>query len=219
MTYSKTRGGANSVSDDAAFLKFDVGSKDPIIGNSRPIGGVNVDQSNKGVMYPNVQSAIDDLYSIATVRIGDVLVTTNATPPQAAGQVETLTFSGTATWSGTDQKIKKTVIHVYGVPIIVNIGATHTDVVSATLAKFQELMNKQILFKRVSKKADDSGVADKLEVEMLDAVQHQPFSRTENGITITGHIDSPARGGYGTWTDLGTESKFGETLHYFKRTA
>lgn len=58
-----------------------MGTKEPLIGGKRTIGGANVDQLRKGVDYPNVQSAIDDLYSLSQqIPINGVIMMTEDSP-------------------------------------------------------------------------------------------------------------------------------------------
>lgn len=212
---SKTRSKASAFSNDAAFISYDPGSKDPVIGNSRPIGGVSVDQSRKGSFINNVQSAIDDLYSISMIRIGDVLVSTNSTPPQAAGQIETLSFTGTVN-NQHDPSAKKVQIDILGYPFIVNVGTSGVSLCEKVSAKFTELMNQNKLFKTVKRKGSGN---DKIEIHYIDSLEHEATNISKYGISITGNIDSPARVGYGSWSRMGTEEKFGTTLFYFKRIA
>lgn len=212
---SKTRSKASAFSNDAAFISYDPGSKDPVIGNSRPIGGVNVDQSRKGSYINNVQSAIDDLYSISMIRIGDVLVTTNSTPPEAAGQIETLSFTGTVT-NKHDPSAKKVVIDVLGYPFVVNVGTSNVALCEMVTNKFTELMGKNIMFSQVKRKGSGN---DQLEIQYIDSIQHEATTIDKYGINIRGEVNSPARYGYGTWSRMGTEEKFGSTLFYFKRLA
>ena len=212
---SKTRSKATVFSSDAAFISYDPGSKDPVIGDSRPIGGVNVDQSRKGSYVSNVQSAIDDLYSLSMIRTGDVLVTTNSTPPQAAGQIETLSFTGTVT-NKHDPEAKKVQIDVLGYPFIVNVGISNVALCEMVTAKFTDLMNKNEVFSKVKRKGSGN---DQIEIQYIDSLEHEATVIEKYGISIRGEINSPARYGYGAWSRMGTEEKFGTTLFYFKRIA
>lgn len=212
---SKTRSKASVFSSDAAFISYDPGSKDPVIGGSRPIGGVNVDQTRKGSYVDNVQSAIDDLYSLSMIRIGDILVTTNSTPPQAAGQIETLSFAGTVN-NQHNPEAKKVLIEVLGYPFIVDNGTSGVALCEKVTAKFTELMNKNNVFKQVKRKGSGN---DQIEIHYIDSLPHEVTNINKYGITITGNIDSPARMGYGSWSRMGTEEKFNTTLYYFKRIA
>lgn len=212
---SKTRLKAGVISRDASYIEYIQGTKDPLIGGNRTIGGITVDQSRKGVNFPNVQSAIDDLYTISPLRVGDVLVSTLATSPEAAGQIETLTFSGTIK-NTIDPKAETALLHVYGIPFIFNKGTSHTDVVKAVAEKFTEMMNQSIIFSKVQRKG---AANDQLEVQFIDSLPHDATHIEQNGITVSGNIDSVARSGYGTWTQLGKEEKFGASLYYYKRIA
>lgn len=212
---SKTRSKASVFSSDAAFISYDPGSKDPVIGNTRPIGGVNPDQSRKGSFGSNVQSAIDDLYTLSMLRVGDVLVTTNPTSLEAAGQIETLTFSGTVN-NKANPEAEKVVIEVLGYPFVVSNGTSNVTLCEMVTKKFTELMNKNMMFSRVERKGSGN---DKLELHYLDSNPHEPTAINKHGITIQGEINSPARPGYGVWSRMGQEEKFETVLYYFKRIA
>lgn len=212
---SKTRSKASVFSSDAAFISYDPGSKDPVIGDIRPIGGLNVDQSRKGSFINNVQSAIDDLYSISMLNVGDVLVTTNSTPPEAAGQIETLSFTGTVT-NKHDPAAKKVVIEVLGYPFVVNVGTSNVALCEMVTTKFTELKDKSILFSKVQRKGTGN---DQIEIQYIDSNAHEATVVEKYGISVRGEINSPARYGYGAWSRLGTEEKFDSTLFYFKRIA
>ncbi|UQJ95038.1 baseplate wedge subunit tail pin [Klebsiella phage CPRSA] len=56
---SKTREGARVLSKEADYLQYDTYGKLPLIGGKRSIGEPNIDQTKRGVLYGNVQSAID----------------------------------------------------------------------------------------------------------------------------------------------------------------
>lgn len=212
---SKTREKAGIFSRDSAFIEYDMGSKDPIIGNQRPIGGVNIDQRRKGVDYPNVQSALDDLYTLSMIRVGDVLVSTNSTPPNPNGQIETLTFTGTVK-NSKDESLPKAIVHVYGIPFVLDKGKTHIDLTKAVTEKFTEMMKRNEMFSNVRVYGSTN---NQLEIKFLDTITHPEETVTENGITISRSITSPAQTGYGAWSLLGTETKFNTTLYYFKRIA
>ena len=92
---SKTREGARVLSKEADYLQYDTYGKLPLIGGKRSIGEPNIDQTKRGVLYGNVQSAIDDLYTlIEQIPINGVVTMTEDAPPIAVQQVESVSFDG-----------------------------------------------------------------------------------------------------------------------------
>lgn len=215
---SKTREGAKVPSREADFLQYEMGDKNPIIGGKRTIGGANVDQLRKGVEYPNVQSAIDDLYTLSQqIPINGVIMMTEDSPPTAVQQVETITFDGTVQNADPDQT--KATIHVYGFPFVFDNTTNASTVCETVFNKFTEFVNDEKYFDLVTRKGLNGEI---LEVRFIDAAPHPVTNATENGITMTGTIDVQARSGYGTWSKLG-EVDLAVTppvpIFYFKRIA
>lgn len=215
---SKTREGAKVPSREADFLQYKMGSKDPIIGGKRTIGGANIDQLRKGVDYPNVQSAIDDLYSLSQqIPINGVIMMAEDSPPTAIQQVETITFSGAVL--NPDPNETKATIHVYGFPFVLDNTTNAATVCETVFNKFTEFVNDEKYFDLVTRKGTNGEL---LEVRFIDSVPHPVTNTTENGITMAGTIDVQARSGYGTWTKLG-EVDLAVTppvpIYYFKRIA
>lgn len=215
---SKTREGAKVPSREADFLQYEMGTKEPLIGGKRTIGGANVDQLRKGVDYPNLQSAVDDLYSLAQqIPINGVLMMTEDSPPTAVQQVETITFSGEVLNADPDQT--KATIHVYGFPFVFDNTTNASTVCETVFNKFTEFVNDEKYFDLVTRKGTNGEL---LEVRFIDAVPHPVTDEVEHGITMLGTIDVQAKSGYGTWSKLG-EVDLAVTpvvpIYYFKRIA
>lgn len=215
---SKTREGAKVPSREADFLQYEMGSKLPLIGGKRTIGGANVDQLRKGVEYPNVQSAIDDLYSLSQqIPINGVIMMAEDNPPSAVQQVESITFDGTVQNPDPDQT--KATIHVYGFPFVFDNTTNASNVCETVYNKFTEFVNDEKYFDLVTRKGLNGEI---LEVRFIDAVPHPVTNSSENGITMVGTIDVQAKSGYGTWSKLG-EVDLPVTpvvpIYYFKRIA
>lgn len=215
---SKTREGAKVPSREADYLQYNMGDKSPLIGGKRSIGAANIDQTRKGVWYPNVQSAIDDLFSMAEqFPINGILTTTDTFPPAAVQQVETITFSGIVT--NTDPNQGKAVIHVYGFPFIFENTTNASTVCETVFNFFNDMVADEKVFDLVTRKGS---TGELLEVRFIDAVSHPVTNTTENGITMQGTIDVKARPGYGTWSKLGeADLPVDPAVHvyYFKRIA
>lgn len=195
-----------------------MGTKEPLIGGKRTIGGANVDQLRKGIDYPNVQSAIDDLYSLTQqIPINGVIMMTEDSPPTAVQQVETITFDGTVQNPDPDQT--KATVHVYGFPFVFDNTTNASTVCETVFNKFTEFVNDEKYFDLVTRKGLNGEI---LEVRFIDAVPHPVTNATENGISMVGVIDVQARSGYGTWSKLG-EIDLAVTppvpIYYFKRIA
>lgn len=216
---SKTREGAKVVSREADFLQYNPGTgRNPDIGGKRSIGGPNIDQTRRGVDYANIQSAIDDLYSMSQqLPPNAVLMTTDSTPPIAIQQVETITFSGIVT--NTNPSQEKATIHVYGYPFVFDNTTNASSVCERVYNFFSDMVNNEQVFDMVSRKGTDG---DMLEVRYIDAVPHAVTNLTEHGITQLGTIDVEAKAGYGDWTKLGEGDLPTDPavhVYYFKRIA
>lgn len=216
---SKTREGAKVPSREADFLQYEIGNKQPLIGGKRSIGGANVDQLRKGVTYDNVQSAIDDLYTLSEqIPLNGVIMMTEDLPPIAIQQVESVTFSGLV--QNPDPTQTKAVIHVYGFPFIFDNGTNASTVCETVTTKFSEFVTNEQYFDIVTRKGLNGEI---MEVRFIDAIPHDATYQIENGITQTGSIDVQARSGYGSWSKLGETDLAGITpvvhVYYFQRIA
>ncbi|UIW12663.1 MAG: baseplate wedge subunit and tail pin [Enterobacter phage ENC19] len=215
---SKTREGAKVPSREADFLQYEMGSKLPLIGGKRTIGGANVDQLRKGVEYPNVQSAIDDLYSLSEqIPINGVVTMAEDNSPSAVQQVESITFDGTVQNPDPDQT--KATVHVYGFPFVFDNTTNASTVCETVYNKFTEFVNDEKYFDLVTRKGLNGEI---LEVRFIDAVPHPVTNTYENGISMVGTIDVQAKSGYGTWSKLGQADlpvTPAVTVYYFKRIA
>lgn len=215
---SKTREGAKVPSREADFLQYEMGSKLPLIGGKRTICGANVDQLRKGVEYPNVQSAIDDLYSLSEqIPINGVVTMAEDNSPSAVQQVESITFDGTVKNPDPDQT--KATVHVYGFPFVFDNTTNASTVCETVYNKFTEFVNDEKYFDLVTRKGLNGEI---LEVRFIDAVPHPVTNTSENGISMVGTIDVQAKSGYGTWSKLGQADlpvTPAVTVYYFKRIA
>ncbi|QPI17858.1 baseplate wedge subunit tail pin [Pectobacterium phage POP12] len=215
---SKTREGAKVPSREANYLQFNPDNKLPDIGGKRAIGGVNVDQTRLGVLYPNIQSAIDDLYSqIHQVPVNAVISLTVDQPPVAVQQVESITFSGSV--SSTEFEATKEVIHVYGYPFMFPLNTNASTICETVYNFFNTLVASEQVFDFVARKGANGDI---LEVRFIDCLPHERTDSTEHGVTMSGNIDVQAQSGYGTWSKLGTTDLAVTPpvpLYHFKRIA
>lgn len=214
---SKTREGAKVPSREADFLEYEIGTKAPLIGGKRSIGGANIDQTSKGVNYPNVQSAIDDLYTLVEqIPVNGIVTMAVDEPPIAIQQVESITFSGTVL--NADPGQTKATVHVYGFPFTFDNNTNASTVCETVFDKFTEFVAEEKYFDMVNRKGVNGDI---LEVRFIDSVPHPATAKTENGIGMNGTIDVAAKSGYGTWSKLGSAELPGVTpavtVYYFKR--
>lgn len=216
---SKTREGARVLSKEADYLQYDTYGKLPLIGGKRSIGEPNIDQTKRGVLYGNVQSAIDDLYTlIEQIPINGVVTMTEDAPPIAVQQVESVSFDGIVQNIDSDQE--QAVVHVYGFPFIFDNGTNAATVCETAYNKFTEFVAAEKYFAEVNRKGVDGTI---LECRFIDSVSHPATNISENGIRQIGTIDVAAKSGYGSWVKLGSgflpNVTPQVTVYYFKRIA
>lgn len=223
--HTKTRGGAELQSRLADYLEFTPSSVNTaIIGNKNPIGATSTKQTSKGVWYPNVQAAIDDLASICTQPINSVVMNTDGINPAGTQQVTQLVFSGTASVNISlgESILTKAKYQIMGFTIEVQDGDS-SDIIAT---KLKTVMDAAAL-KNI---AIDACIKDpinpsQLSIRHIDFQNHVAVSAKFLGITMTATVSSPAKFGYGTWFRLGQiattmdGASTPETIHYFKRIA
>lgn len=148
---SKTREGARVLSKEADYLQYDTYGKLPLIGGKRSIGEPNIDQTKRGVLYGNVQSAIDDLYTlIEQIPINGVVTMTEDAPPIAVQQVESVSFDGIVQNIDSDQE--QAVVHVYGFPFIFDNGTNAATVCETAYNKFTEFVAAENISQKLTAK-------------------------------------------------------------------
>lgn len=211
---SKTREGAKVFSRQSGTHELDqTNLPGAMLSSTSKMGTASVDQLQLGVDYPNTQSAIDDLVNAYQVPINCVVTFADSlTTPGGDSMEEELVFTGEATG---------TLIHVYGVPVQVDIGDNAVAVSTKALAVLNKYKDAKIAIKTA---VAVPGFNDKLKVSFLDTNPHANYNYSSAGITIAGLTTTPAKPGYGSWTKIGTGiikdgSGADVTLHYYKRTA
>lgn len=211
---SKTREAARAYSRQASIHSISQANL-PLaqISGTQKVGSVSVDQLGKGIDFPNVQSAIDDLTNLYQTPInGVVMYTDSAKTPAGISMIERLTVSGEST--GTS-------VEVYGIKIAIGVGENQDLVTTKIIAELDKYKDKGIAFKSVTK---TSGSNSKIDVQFLDTNPHDNFVFRGNGMTIVGTTETTAVPGYGTWSKIGEQDvKFGSEaatkLYYYKRIA
>lgn len=209
---------SQNTSRDAGFHKFETQLNNIIIGNNTPYGSATIEQLKHGVEYPNVQSAIDDVYTLSVLPINTVIINDDGISPAGLSQTDTFVFSGIV-----KDEMKptgdKSIFDFYGIPVEVLVGDTAEEVASKTKFQIETYISKNIGFSVVQSGAS----LDILQITYSDYKNHNLKPFTSKNIGVVPSISSPAKHGYGTWTRLGTESKTlsggtgAITLYYFKR--
>ncbi|UOX40535.1 baseplate wedge subunit [Aeromonas phage GomatiRiver_11] len=219
MTMTKTRGLAENTSRHATHIEYMTKPGTDVMGR-RNIGGPTVDSYIDGVVYPNVQSAIDELQTLANTRIGQIFTAKERVSPAGVQQAEMLTFDGVVAGDAGG----KAVVYVYGIPFIIDVGTNADTVCNIVLAKFEEMRDNNILFSMVERQAGTTTPI--LEVQFIDSATHVNIEDfNSSGIKVKREVTVPGVPGYGVWDYLGQETKTftGGTatdpvvLHYFER--
>lgn len=214
---SKNLNSAQNWSREAGHIQFDTDSG-ILVANTNPIGSVSVEQIQKNVDYPNVQSAINDLHSLTILPINSVIINSDGVNPSGVSQVDEWAFSGVVAYenlpNGTPVKL-----NCFGFYCTVLVGDTADEAASKFRLALSTYVNQNIGI-------SDSSVGGTLNVTQItyaDFKKHTLSPMTSVGITITPTTISTAKNGYGVWTRVGTELKTLDgstgsiTLYYFRR--
>lgn len=219
MIKSITRSKASVISRLADFLQFNTNPLDiTAVSGNRPIGGVSATQTNKGVFFPTVQSAIDDLANRCDLPVNTVVQNTDGVVPGFTNQSDQLKFSGVTTGpAGTPH-----MIYVLGFPVLVN--PTDTAILVASKA-YSVLLDATVEGTAIQSVSIDTADLTVLNITYNDYQSHIFPDVTQHGITISQTTVVQPRAGYGNWEQMGTQdvtlaggSVNGTiTLYYFKR--
>lgn len=198
--------------------EFDTLKGSIIVGNNQPVGSPTINQTQDGVYYPNVQSALDDITSMYTMSVNSIVITDDGISPAGSSQNDEFKFSGTVALNGkavgTDLNFD-----FYGFHVVVKVGETGEEVAAKVKTKLEEAMGQNFVINAVNFGA----TLDILQVRYNDFQPHQLEDYTKLGIKIDHTVTSPAKAGYGTWNKIGTQtitldgSTAPTTLYYFKR--
>lgn len=173
------------------------------------IGDATAEQQAFGYNSPNVQSAIDDLYSSARLPIGGIFLSLGSNSPEVAptvtnSQTVALTITGNATANGSVVIDGRTVNFV--------TGDTPTIIASKIVAV---LAADTLSFSSVTSSA---GVVT---YTYSDSEGHPIFKGTVSGSTFTSNVTTLGGDvgylGYGSWQLLGSETKYTRTIYTWVR--
>lgn len=219
--FSLTRSKAGLVSRLADYLQFRTNPKNEnVIAGQRELGGVSASQTSKGIFYPTVQSAIDDLYGRAELPVGSVVMAMTNEPPKTINQSDQLAFTGEVAGEVGEQIM----IYVLGFPVIVEGTDSAILVASKAQAVLTQAVVDSIAIQSVEIDAADASV---LNITYNDYQNHVFEPETQYGITMTQTIVVEPQPGYGIWEWLGGASTTlvggsingPATFHYFQRTS
>lgn len=209
---------SQNYSRSASNHEFDVKTGSIIVANNRPYGAVSIEQVEKGITYPNVQSAIDDLASLFVMPINSVITNTDGISPSGVSQVDYYTLTGVVSAEGKVAG-ETTLINVFGFFAEVIVGQTAEEASASIRASMESAAFDGIAIDSVT----IGPTLDIIQVKYNDYQEHTLNAYTDQGVTITPTIITPAKGGYGTWSLIGTEVKSTDpvegplSFYYFRR--
>lgn len=201
---SINRSAAGITSSDAQHIVYD----QSITGGA--IGNATAAQQAAGLDSPNVQAAIDDIWSKALVQPGQVITTLSGTNPAVApspltSQTTKLTVTGTPTANGN--------ITVIGINIAVLTSDTQNTVatkIQTALSALPYISSATVASNVVTYTYNDTGA-------------HPVDNKVQNGITMSTQTttlgNTPGYLGYGSWELLGSETKYTRTFYSWLRVA
>lgn len=189
-----------------------------LVGNNQPVGSPTIDQTRKGVHYPNVQAAIDDMPALFTLGINSVIINTDGINPAGNSQVNDFKFSGTIQYPG---KIvgDDVIFDFYGFRATVKVGDTGEEVA----AKIKPILEIAVADNHVIDKVNFGATLDILQLRYNDFQTHILPQYTLYGVKVSPTISSPAKPGYGIWSRIGTTTvkldgaTENTTFYYFRR--
>lgn len=220
MIHTKTREGAKNFSRLTSHSQYIPDPLNIAVGNKAPIGSITFEQMEAGVDYSNAEAAINDLMSLFTKEIGEVICNTTGVSPQPEQQITRATFSGVIALESpeTGGSPVPVIMNILGIPIQVANGDDAAAVATRWYLKVKEL---EAVGKVVQSVTQSSATPQFVDMVHLDYQNHTFNTFKLNGLTVDFTVTSPAKAGYGMWDAIGSESKtFGTneyTFHYFRR--
>jgi hypothetical protein len=190
---------------NAGFIEFDQTNTWGQIGDPKAA------QEQDGVDWPNVQSAIDDIYDIARVPPGGVVTTISSNnpgvePTVSNSQVTKITVTGTPSANGT--------VVIDGI----SVAFLSTDTTAGIATKIRDAL---IADTALISSATVS--TNTVTYTYVDANAHNTFSGVVSGVTFTSEVQTLGGDvgyiGYGTWQLLGSETKYSKMIYSWLRVA
>ncbi|ACL78380.1 gp11 baseplate wedge subunit and tail pin [Escherichia phage JS10] len=219
MTLTEMKSGLKSRLADYLELSY-TSDKPTAVADQRPIGGPSANQTQKGVYFPTVQSAIDDIAFRTELPVNSVIITTENRAPGFIQQSDKITFTGSISSGG--ELGDPVIIKVFGLPVEVLVGDSSVLVASKVNDVFLDAIANSYILAETSIDALDQST---LNIKYNDYQNHIFSPYKQSGCTISHTIVQQPRAGYGKWEYLGnsTQSLAGGTvngtipLYYYKR--
>lgn len=213
---------AGVISRHADFLQYKpLENNTDVLGNQPP-GSVTISQMHNGFYEPNVQSAINDIHSFATLGLNSVLINTDGISPSGQPQTDSWEFTGTVTGEIGSKKGDDVIVTIYGISINAKVGDNNEEFTRKAKLALEDLISSHKAIKRV---VEDPVSGSILQITYSDNQVHDLPSMTSKGITVARTVLSPSKPGYGDWQRIGAQSitfdgaNSPTILYYFKRIA
>jgi predicted component of type VI protein secretion system len=200
---SINRNAAAVVENTAAFITFDQTVTGGVIGTP------TTEQENAGYSLPNVQAAIDDIWTKVLVQPGQVVTTLSGVSPSTVpssqqSQVVQLTVTGTPAANGNIVVASQ------------NVAVLTTDTQNQVASKIQAVLDALSYISATV-------VNNVVTYTYTDTGVHPVDNKVENGITLSTKTTTlggnPGYLGYGSWELLGSETKYTRTFYSWLRVA
>ncbi|AEJ90223.1 baseplate wedge subunit [Acinetobacter phage ZZ1] len=209
---------AQNFSREASHHEFDVKKGSIIVGNNQPIGSPSISQSQKGIKVPNVEDAINDVASLTILPLNTIIINDDGNSPQGISQIDEFKFIGSIK-DPSKQTGDEVKFDFYGFVVPVKIGDNAEEVAAKVKLELDLAKSAGIVFNRV----ENGATLDILQLTYNDVQSHELDDLVQYTMRVTQNTVSPARGGYGIWNRIGTQTITldGTTkptiLYYFKR--
>lgn len=211
---------ANNWSKLSVRNEFKLKSGSTLVANKQPYGKPCIDSIQRGVDYPNAQSAIDDLAATFELPINTVIITNDGISPGGSSQQDEFKFVGIA--ADPNLATGSTIVFNFlGFDVKVLVGDSAEEVAAKVKTVLEIAVSNQLAIDRVNFGA----TLDILQITYNDFQHHLVSEYTSRGVKVTQNIITPPRSGYGIWNRLGTQTitldgSAGSTvLTYFRRDA
>ncbi|ULA52399.1 baseplate wedge subunit and tail pin [Enterobacter phage vB-EclM_KMB19] len=217
ISVSSSKAGLKSRNAD--FLQYEIAPDSIDVMNTQPIGSNTISQKYKGVDFPNVQSAIEDVRGFAILPIGTIVINDTGVSPEGIQQIDDWTFTGTVAVDGKSEG-ESVLVDVYGFMVPALIGDTDTEFAAKVKLVLEDAITAGDVISSVEVSTSAGNI---LNVKYIDNQEHILPSYSSCGVSISASIQSPSKVGYGSWDLIGRQSLTfdGATsptvLQYFKR--
>lgn len=208
---TKTIQNAQNFSNDSVHIAFNALMPNLILSGAK-FGSPDIDDVFNSNIN-SVENAIQDLVSISTSQVGEIVIRDTNNSPSGFPQVDHWQFTSLFDVIYDED----TFINILGKKVEMVSGSTIENITVETQKVIQDYVDEGIFFKSV-KLVDNTT----LEVEYIDLRSHDPLiSNDSNSFTVTKTVIRDVMFGYGQWEYMGsvnvTLDKGERTLYYFRR--